>query len=108
MGFTHRITTPEDAQANGFAEAFVKVLVKLLHTSVAEKRDPKKALNLYLMAYRATPHKTTGVSPAELMYGRKIYTRLPQKERKTDGSLDQTARENHDKNKLGQKTYADS
>ena len=57
MGFRHRITTPEDAQANGFAEAFVKVLVKLVHTAVVEKRDPKKAVNRYLMAYRATPHR---------------------------------------------------
>ena len=37
----HHITTPEDAQANGFAEAFVKIMVKLVHTALVEKRDPR-------------------------------------------------------------------
>ena len=39
IGFYHRITMPEDAQANGFAEAFVKVLVQLIHTTVVEGTD---------------------------------------------------------------------
>ena len=34
MGFHHRITMPEDTQANGFAEAFMKMLFKLVHTAV--------------------------------------------------------------------------
>ena len=46
MGFTHRQTTPESAQANGFAEIFVKTLVKLIHTAVANKKDPKRAVQL--------------------------------------------------------------
>ena len=29
------------------------------------------------MAYRSTPHTTTGKSPAELIYGRNIGTKLP-------------------------------
>ena len=32
----------------------------------------------FLMMYRSTPHSTTGVSPAELLFGRKIRTKLPQ------------------------------
>ena len=39
MGFHHRITTPEDAQANGFAEAFVKVIVKLVGITIWGLRD---------------------------------------------------------------------
>ena len=31
----------------------------------------------YLLAYRSTPHTRTGVSPAELLYGRKILTKMP-------------------------------
>ena len=69
MGFHHRIRTPEDAQANGFAEAFVKVLVKMKHTAVGEGTDLRCMVNRYLMAYRATPHRMTGKSPAELMFG---------------------------------------
>ena len=51
MGFKHRITDSEDAQANRFAKAFVKVLVKLVHPAVVEKMDPKQAVNRYLMVY---------------------------------------------------------
>ena len=77
MGMEHHITTPEDAQANGFAEAFVKIMVKLVHTAVIEKQDPRKRVNKFLLAFRATPHKVTGRSPAELPYGRKTMTKLP-------------------------------
>ena len=44
IGFVHRLTTPDSAQANGFAEIFVKTLVKLIHTAVANKMDPKRAV----------------------------------------------------------------
>ena len=37
MGLDHHITIPEDAQANGFAEAFVKIMVQLVHTEVVER-----------------------------------------------------------------------
>ena len=77
MGVEHHTTTPEDAQANGFAEAFVKILVKLVHKALVEKRDPRKMVSRYLMTYRATPHKVTGRSPAELLFNRKIRTKLP-------------------------------
>ena len=50
MGMEHHITTPEDAQANGFAEAFVKIMVKLVHTAVIEKQDPRKRVNKFLLA----------------------------------------------------------
>lgn len=32
----------------------------------------------FLIMYRSTPHTTTGVSPAELMFGRKMRTKLPE------------------------------
>ena len=35
----------------------MEVLVKLV-----EKRDPKRAVNRYLMVYRATPHRMMGQS----------------------------------------------
>ena len=34
-------------------------------------------MNKYLLAYRSTEHTTTGKSPAEMLYGRKISTKLP-------------------------------
>ena len=107
MGVEHHMTTPEDAQANGFAEAFVKIMVKLVHTAVVEKQDPRKRVNKYLLAYRATPHKVTGRSPAELLYGRKIRTKLPGLKVQRQGELDKEVREKHEKERQKQKAYAD-
>ena len=56
MGFKMDPVTPEDPQSNGFAEAFVKILCKLLHTSVAKGKNPREELHKYLMHYRATSH----------------------------------------------------
>ena len=107
LGLEHHITTPEDAQANGFAEAFVKIMVKLVHTATVEKRDPRKVINNYLLAYRATPHKVTGRSPAELLYGRKIRTKLPGLRVHQTGPMDREVRERHQREKDKQKAYAD-
>ena len=50
----------------------MKVLVKLLHTAMVEKTDPKRTVQRYLMAYLSTTHRMTGKSLAELMFGRQI------------------------------------
>ena len=107
LGFTHRLTTPESAQANGFAEIFVKTLVKLIHTAVANKKDPKRAVQSYLMAYRATPHTVTGRSPAELLFNRSIQTKLPRALRQSQGTADKEIRDRHMKEKEKQKMYYD-
>ena len=44
----------------------------------AEKRDWRLELSKYLLAYRSTPHITTGQSPVELLFGRKLSTKLPE------------------------------
>ena len=35
-------------------------------------------MRTYLVAYRSTLNTTTGVSPAELLFGRKMRTKLPE------------------------------
>ena len=107
MGFRMELLTPEDPQSNGFAEAFVRILCKLLHTSVAEGKDPREVLHKYLMHYRATPHPTTGVSPAEMLNNRKIRTKLPQYFSKDESVEARQVRENHDAKKLAQKKHFD-
>ena len=51
MGIKHHICAPENPMGKGFVEVFQKVLVKMVHTAVAEKKDPKKVLHQYLMAW---------------------------------------------------------
>ena len=69
----------------------------MVHMTVAEKGDPRKVINSYLMAYRATLHKTTGLSPYEMKFGRKIKTKLPQNLKKKKGSdREDEARARHD------------
>ena len=107
-GFVHHICTPENPQANGFVEVFQKVLAKIVHTAIIEKEDPKEKVQEYLAMYKAAPHKTTGKSPFELMFGRKMKTKLPRvKEKKEETDLDKEIREKHKKEKEKQKKYAD-
>ena len=78
FGFRTQKVTPLWPEANGQAESFMKCLGKIVRTAYIENRDWKKALNSFLMAYRATPHPSTGVSPANVLYpGRRFKTLLP-------------------------------
>ena len=76
MGIKHRLTTPLWPRANGEVERQNRSLFKAMRVAHAEKRDWKSELNKFLLAYRSTPHVTTGKSPAELLYGRKMTTKL--------------------------------
>ena len=86
-GFQTQKVTPLWPEANGQAESFMKCLGKVIRTTHVEGRDWKKALNSFLMAYRATPHPSTGVTPADLLYpGRRFKTLLPCPTSPTDNS----------------------
>jgi transposase InsO family protein len=78
LGFKHRKITPLHPKANGTAEAFMKPLVKCMKTALASGQNYKSELNKFLMNYRSTPHPSTGVSPFELMFNRKMKTKIPQ------------------------------
>ena len=55
----------------------MKHLKKVWHTALIEQKDPYIELQQHLMQVRATPHTSTGKSPAELMFGRKFRTKIP-------------------------------
>ena len=67
----------EDPEATGLVEAFMKHIKKLFHTSSISHTDPYLALHNHLLQVRATPHPSTSKSPAELLFGRKFRTKLP-------------------------------
>ena len=54
--------------------------------------------------YRSTPHSTTGVSPAELLFGRRIRTKLPQLQEFT---VEDEVRDRDSERKEKGKVYAD-
>lgn len=52
-------------------------LIKRVKIAYAEGADYKSELRKYIVAYRNTPHSITGKSPAEMLFGRKLRTKLP-------------------------------
>ncbi|XP_057369629.1 uncharacterized protein K02A2.6-like [Daphnia carinata] len=76
LGVSHILTPPYHPSSNGEAERFVrelKIKLKILETTPSTIDEN---LSTFLSTYRTTPHTTTGISPAELLYGRRIVTQL--------------------------------
>ena len=92
-GFEPRHCTPEHPQANGIAERFMKVIVKVVHAAIATGQDPRIEVRRMLLNYRNTPHPSTGKSPAELMIRRPIRTRISIKMTPLRESTDLEARD---------------
>ena len=65
-------------KANVEAESFMKPITKAIRSAHAEGRDWRKELYRFLLNYRATPHSSTGISSAKLLFGREIATKLPE------------------------------
>lgn len=68
---------PYTPHQNGEVERQNQGLLKSIRISQALGRDWKSDLEDYLLMYRSTPQMTTNKSPAELLFGRKIKSRLP-------------------------------
>ena len=73
-GIRRILVAPYHPSSNGEAERFVQTF-----KAAMRKADPKKiqlSLTQFLLRYRTTPHPATGKTPAELIFGRQIRTRL--------------------------------
>ena len=67
------MTSPYHPSSNGLAERAVQTFkngIKKLEGDVQER------ISRFLFRYRVTPHSTTGLSPAELLMGRRLRTHL--------------------------------
>ena len=84
----HRTSTPLWPQANGEVERQNRILLKAMRVTHNEGRDWPKELQKFLLGYRNTPHTTTGVSPAKLLFGRESRSKLPSVEELRSASND--------------------
>ena len=105
FGFKHRRITPYWPRANAECERFMKTLGKSIKAATAEGRSYKQNLHAFLLNYRATPHPTTGISPATALFGRAIRTRLPELSVTVP---DESMRQRDDFMKEKMRKYADS
>ena len=91
-GFETRHCMPENPKANGIAERFMGVLVKIVHAAIAGCQDPKLEVKWIMFNYRKMPHPSTGKTLAELMMRWQIRTRLLKLMRPIDEMVDREAK----------------
>ena len=103
-GFHHRKITPLWPLANAEVERFMRTVKKTMKAAISEGKSWNQYLHAFLLNYRATPHSSTGVPPATIMFGREIETSIPQVIFK-EPQLDILEADNDAKLKM--KTYAD-
>jgi hypothetical protein len=76
LGVRKTRTTPLHPQSDGMVERYVKTVEEHLRKVVSiHQRDWDERLPIFLLAYRASTHETTGVTPANMVFGREL--RLP-------------------------------
>jgi len=75
-GVKHIKSGPYHPATNGLAERFVQTFKQALRAALTEKKSISWKLANFLLAYRSTPHALTGETPAVLLMGRNIRTRL--------------------------------
>ena len=62
-------------------------------------------LYTYLLQYRATPHGSTGESPAEMLFNRKLRTKRLKIYVNGEADAKHEVLEEHDKEMMSQKTF---
>uniref|UniRef100_A0A669DPM2 Gypsy retrotransposon integrase-like protein 1 n=1 Tax=Oreochromis niloticus TaxID=8128 RepID=A0A669DPM2_ORENI len=108
LGFHHRKITPCWPQANAIAERFMRTLGKALRVAETQGTPWKQQLNIFLREYRSTPHSTTASSPAEILFQRQLYTKLPFFNTTPQKCSDAEVRARDDSAKIKMKAIADA
>ena len=112
-GICHQKSPPYHPASNGLAERAVQILkqgLKKIRNGTIEERLSKLLFN-----YRITPQSTTGISPAKLLFGRNLRSRLdrvkPDTSRKVEykQQLQKFSHDSHASNRFfveGEEVYA--
>jgi hypothetical protein len=107
-GFHHQKVMPRWAQANGQVERFMRCLGKVMRNATVTGSMFEGELNEFLRNYRSTPHTTTGIPPASLLFQAAKPTRLPSSSTTTTTSeTKELAATNEEKAKRAMKAYND-
>ena len=77
LGIQFDPMTPKWPQGNAEVERFMQPLGKAIQTAHAENKVWQRELYRFLLQYRSTPHSTTQVPPAELLFNRTVRGNLP-------------------------------
>ena len=64
-------------QANTEIGWFMKTMMKVIHSAYIEQNDWENTLQEDLFSYRVTPHSSTQIPPADMIYSRRICYSLP-------------------------------
>ncbi|KAG5863497.1 hypothetical protein JTB14_025530 [Gonioctena quinquepunctata] len=70
-------TPPYWPQANGEVENMNKSILKRLQICQNNNRNYKGEIQKFIMMHNVTPHGTTGKSPSELIFNRRIRDKIP-------------------------------
>ena len=73
-GIHHIRITPYHPASNGQVERAIQIFKESIKRSTTGSLETR--VNRFLFHYRTTPHTTTGVTPAELLVGRRLRTHL--------------------------------
>ena len=105
-GIQDRKSPPLWPQANGEVEHQSRTLLKSLKVAEVEGKKWKDELDKFLLAYGTTPHNSTGATPAFLMFGTELKTKLPEL-RPNKSVLNESTRDRDWNQKLAGKMYGD-
>lgn len=105
LGFKHHRITPRWPEANGEAERFMRTLKKSVLASRVSHLDWTNELYSFLLAYRSTPHGSTGKSPFQLLFGRPMRNLLPTLTSGTHNPTYSEARQNDAHRKVYNREY---
>ena len=108
LGIKPEFSTPLWPQGNAEVERFMQPLGKTLKAAKIEGRPWQQELNRFLLQYRTTPHSTTGVPPAELLFNRTVKGKLPVLQKRNIINRHRQARQNEESKKEYNKKYADN
>lgn len=70
----HLRSTVYSPSSNGAVERAVQTFKRGVRVFEGEERDIQGKLDRFLCKYRVVPHSTTGISPYEMMFGRRMKT----------------------------------